>query len=716
MPSSSTGIERSVSPSPRSRSLPLSAANGHDTRYRQPNTANHHLQQPHPFTPEVGYQPTSKVGGYSNGNGNGYLNGYAQTGGTGTTTGGGIGMLNGNQSAYSPLSHHHEQGTLSTLLTQLYRSAISTFSPSSSSSSSSNSQPFANISSSSDSSSLLNKLRPSQHHSSPRLSSSPRTPPTTTTAVAIPSASTVGFILLCCLWYLSSALSSNTGKSILTRFRYPVTLTFVQFAFVAGYSLLVLAVRNQLAQFQLHQSRTASGSGSSSKSRRSSFGAGAMSSMNTLQGWGVRKPSKHMFNGTLMMSLFQIAGHVFSSMAIARVPVSTVHTIKALSPLFTVLSYVALFGVRYSTPTYISLFPLTIGVMLACSFDLRANAIGFLCALGSTFIFVAQNIFSKKLLPKESSGGPEESKGLNGATSSSGGGGGGNAKLDKMNLLFYSSGMAFFLMIPIWLYSDASSLFFSTPSSTSSSSTTPTSENTTASLVFYFFLNGTVHFGQNLLAFSLLARTSPVTYSIASLVKRIAVICIAIVWFGQKVKPIQGFGMTLTFAGLYMYNQSKSSVEKGEKKRIMVEKKRGMELPTSLEDARAMDNSSSGTDSPLDGNTPIRSQSPRTRTSFEQAYNPYHPPPVPPPPHATGTSTHEGGQVSRNRQTSLPVTTNTSVIENGLNHHHQYNPYTSSSNSHSHSTSSAPPTHQIPQQHSPHTLASSGSAIQVVYR
>lgn len=29
-----------------------------------------------------------------------------------------------------------------------------------------------------------------------------------------------------------------------------------------------------------------------------------------------------------MMSFFQIAGHVFSSMAIARVPVSTVHTIK----------------------------------------------------------------------------------------------------------------------------------------------------------------------------------------------------------------------------------------------------------------------------------------------------------------------------------------------------------------------------------------------------
>jgi hypothetical protein len=42
------------------------------------------------------------------------------------------------------------------------------------------------------------------------------------------------FIFLCALWYASSALSSNTGKAILNEFRYPVTLTFVQFGFVAA--------------------------------------------------------------------------------------------------------------------------------------------------------------------------------------------------------------------------------------------------------------------------------------------------------------------------------------------------------------------------------------------------------------------------------------------------------------------------------------------------
>lgn len=218
--------------------------------------------------------------------------------------------------------------------------------------------------------------------------------------------------------------------------------------------------------------------------------------------------------------------------------------------------------------------------MLACSFDLRANAFGFLCALGSTIIFVSQNIFSKKLLPKESSAGTSVP---NAST-------GGGHKLDKLNLLFYSSGMAFLLMIPIWIYSDGSAILNAwanqeAPPSPSHSS----SSSQSTSLLVYFILNGSVHFAQNLLAFSILARTSPVTYSIASLVKRIAVICIAIVWSGQHVTGIQGTGMAMTFFGLWLYNRAKGDVAKGEIKRTKVEKRAEMFLPTSAEDLRSLD-------------------------------------------------------------------------------------------------------------------------------
>src|SRR5579859_1119450 len=62
-----------------------------------------------------------------------------------------------------------------------------------------------------------------------------------------------------------------------------------------------------------------------------------------------------------------------------------------------------MFNVHYSPSTYLSLLPLTLGVMLACSFELSANIVGLFYALGSTIVFVSQNIFIKKLHFQESS-------------------------------------------------------------------------------------------------------------------------------------------------------------------------------------------------------------------------------------------------------------------------------------------------------------------------
>lgn len=270
------------------------------------------------------------------------------------------------------------------------------------------------------------------------------------------------------------------------------------------------------------------------------------------------------------MGLFQVGGHIFSSIAISRIPVSTVHTIKALSPLFTVAAYALLFGVSYSSKTYISLLPLTIGVMLACSFDVSAsNATGLLCAFGSALVFVSSNIFFKKIMPSNTGG-------LSQPTSH---------KLDKMNLLLYSSGMAFILMIPIWAYYDLP-LFLR---NNSEHLVHPSHGHSAPhSVTYYFFMNGTVHYAQNIIAFVILSSTSPVTYSIASLIKRVVVICIAIVWFNQTVHPIQAFGIVMTFTGLYMYNNAKADVEKGEKKMRRVEATRDMMLPTTKEESRMM--------------------------------------------------------------------------------------------------------------------------------
>ncbi|KAI8094497.1 triose-phosphate transporter family-domain-containing protein [Thamnidium elegans] len=310
------------------------------------------------------------------------------------------------------------------------------------------------------------------------------------------------FLICCLMWYISSSLSSNSGKLIMNSFRYPVTLTIVQFLFVASWCAIM---------------------------------------ENLVKSRGIKKPTKVIIQTIVPLSLFMIVGHVFSSISISRIPVSLVHTIKATAPLFTVLFYRFIFKVQYSSKVYTALIPLTFGVILACSFTLSNNVIGLSCAMGSCLVFVMQNIFSKKLLFKESKMGDSNPN-----------------KLDKMNMMFYSSFISFTLMIPLWFYSDGFKLLFGDIETQLDIST--------SRLLTYFLLNGTTHFAQNWFAFTTLNMSSPVTYSIASLVKRIFVIVMSIIWFGQHVSVTQSLGIVLTFIGLWMYQKAKREVEQGETK------------------------------------------------------------------------------------------------------------------------------------------------------
>src|SRR5271155_2664181 len=109
------------------------------------------------------------------------------------------------------------------------------------------------------------------------------------------------FTLLCLLWYLSSALSNNSAKQILIVFKYPVTLVFVQLAFIAGWCMFLAFVQKLRG-----------------RNSRALFGAKQ----------GIRYPSKEIIMTTLPLSAFQIGGHIFGNLATSEIPVSVVHTVK----------------------------------------------------------------------------------------------------------------------------------------------------------------------------------------------------------------------------------------------------------------------------------------------------------------------------------------------------------------------------------------------------
>ncbi|KAK9447279.1 triose-phosphate transporter family-domain-containing protein [Limtongia smithiae] len=322
-------------------------------------------------------------------------------------------------------------------------------------------------------------------------------------------------IFLSLAWYLSSAVSNTLTKSILDIFPYPVTLSLIQFGFVVFWAVLIstLARSPRVSRlfFTFHHS-------------------------------GITRPTRQIVLTIAPLAIFQLSGHIFSHVATSEIPVTLVHTIKGLSPLFTVFAYRFFYGVKYSIYIYVSLVPLTLGVMLACSTQFKGHLIGLSSAFIATIIFVSQNIFSKKLLTASPSSDIEPKK-----------------KLDKLNLLCYCSGLAFLFTSPLWFYTEGAGILreylVTGALPTLAEGIDPSVSINRLGLLY--FLNGLVHFGQNFLAFQILGLVSPVTYSIASLFKRVFVIIVAIIWFGQELTALQNWGIALTFLGLYIsYNNS----------------------------------------------------------------------------------------------------------------------------------------------------------------
>ncbi|KAI9814519.1 MAG: suppressor of loss of ypt1 [Phylliscum demangeonii] len=342
-------------------------------------------------------------------------------------------------------------------------------------------------------------------------------------------------------------------------FPRPVTLTLVQFAFVSSWCLFSVFLASLFP---------------------------AIRTVVPALRHGIRSPSREVLATTLPLAFFQVGGHLLSSMATARIPVSLVHTIKGLSPLFTVIAYRFFFRIHYALGTYLSLIPLTLGVMLACSAAFSGNLFGILCAFGGAIVFVTQNIVSKKLFNEAARA---EADGKHHTS----------PNLDKLNLLCYSSGLAFGLTAPLWLWSEGFLLlgdFFHDGALDLSGKKDALGAGR---LALEFIFNGTFHFGQNIMAFVLLSIISPVTYSVASLIKRIFVITVAVVWFGNRTTPVQGAGILLTFFGLYLYDRNSDAAKADRRVKLNQIKEASALLPLAVDRSSRPDHHLHFTQSPL---------------------------------------------------------------------------------------------------------------------
>lgn len=248
----------------------------------------------------------------------------------------------------------------------------------------------------------------------------------------------------------------------------------------------------------------------------------------------IRRVSLNIIKQTLPISIFQLFGHLLNTFALSLVSVNFSQTIKALSPLFIIGIYRLIFHEHYSKQTYLSLIPLVFGVMLVCFNKSSFNIYGFICSFCSCFVFAVQNVVTKKVLSNYGSK---------------------TEKLDKLNVLFYFSSQAFILLTPWWLKVEGYQLFLD---GEANGLRIADDVNKTL-LIFYMVINSLFSYAQSCLAITLINNVTPVTYSIAGLIKRIFVILVSLIFFGDNVTLLQGIGITITFIGLFLYNNARNT-------------------------------------------------------------------------------------------------------------------------------------------------------------
>jgi solute carrier family 35 protein E1 len=310
------------------------------------------------------------------------------------------------------------------------------------------------------------------------------------------------------------------------------------------------------------------------------------------------RPNKHILMTVLPLGCFQFLGKLFSHCATALVPVSTVAGIKTLSPLILVSAYRILYNVKFPRSTYLSLIPLVAGILLIAVEDSHGTLIsttashdhfmGVLYASLSLIVFCAQNIYGKTVFTYNqkhinnhaelavsseitddniiplSEDKRELDKDLELQKASQNYGSQIEKtqltmlpkirnKYDKLTLLLYCSAIGGLLSLPWFFFIEAPHFF---PIANHNSSLEDITE---ARVVFIpwtlLLINGVSHFFQSMIAFHLLGSIPTISYSIASMMKKMTVIVVSMIWIGHDISPTQVVGLISTAVGLYSYDR-----------------------------------------------------------------------------------------------------------------------------------------------------------------
>merc|ERR1719357_2119216 len=211
---------------------------------------------------------------------------------------------------------------------------------------------------------------------------------------------------------------------------------------------------------------------------------------------------------------------VLAHISIWKVPVSYAHTVKASMPIFTVLITRIFMGTRHGCSVYMSLIPIVLGVAVATVSEISFELMGLASALMATAGFAVITIYSKMALK--------------------------DTGMHHLRLLHKLGMMAAIMFFPVWLLVDAPKI----PSELNSE------------ILTLLVVDGALHWCQNILAFTLLKLVTSLTYAVANVTKRIAVISVSLLLLKNPVTWVNMGGMAMAILGVFCYNRAKHQENK----------------------------------------------------------------------------------------------------------------------------------------------------------
>ncbi|CAK0795442.1 unnamed protein product [Prorocentrum cordatum] len=247
------------------------------------------------------------------------------------------------------------------------------------------------------------------------------------------------------------------------------------------------------------------------------FGVGSCLS---LAAWALRlqRPPASLSAGALEcispLVFLHCVAILFTNLAVAKVNLSLVHTIKAAEPFYAACLSFLVLGIVPSAGALGCLALIVSGVMMASISEVSFTYVGFLAAMGSNLGFCLKNVLSKKLQA--------------------------DARVDELNLISLLTLGSLFVGLPFAIWREGMNPPFG--------DAVVLVRGVSAGVLFHLYQIASV---------LMLYRASPVTHSVINIVKRPVLIVVSIAWFGTPVGWSNGLGLGCALLGCYAYSFSK---------------------------------------------------------------------------------------------------------------------------------------------------------------